>query len=140
MSEDKYTLTVHNLFSEQSKVVVVTEAVYNEYRRGIWRMKSSDRNFRKYTIAFSELSGECDCFHEFCSNDSDPARLAERQLLQQDLLQAMALLPENDRALLRAIFEEGTPEREIAAQFGVSQKVISRRKQRLITFLKKILI
>lgn len=138
--EEQYTLTVYNPLTGQSKTVVVTEAVYNEYRRGIWRMKDSDRRFRKNVSVFSDLNGDYDCFCEFCSDDNDPARLTERNLLQKDLLRVLELLPEDDRVLLCAIFVEGKTEREIAVLLGVSQKVISRRKLRLITFLKKFLI
>jgi len=124
----------------QSKTVVVTEAVYNEYRRGIWRIKSSDRRFHKNVSVFSNLNGDYDCFCEFCSDDDDPAYLTERKILQQDLLRVFELLPVNDRVLLCAIFVEGKTEREIAVLLGVSQKDINRRKRRLINFLKKFLI
>ena len=140
MLGDQYTLTVYNPLTGQSKIVVVTEAVYKEYRRGIWRMKSGDRIFHKHVISFSDLIGDCERFRELCSTDNDPALLAEQKLLHQDLLRAFALLPEEDRVLLRAIFEEGRSECDIAAQLGVSQTVISRRKRRLIQILKKYLI
>ena len=140
MLEKQYTLTVYNPLTGQSKTAVVTEAVYNEYRRGIWRMKSSDRRFHKNVSLFSELSGEHDCFYEFSSDENDPAKLTEQQLLRQDLLRAFELLPEDDRILLFAVLAEGKTERELAAMFGVSQKVIGRRKRRLITFLKKFLL
>ena len=103
-------------------------------------MKSGDRSFHKNVITFCDLTGECERFREFCSIDDDPAQLIERQFLQQDLLQAFAQLPVEDRNLLRAIFEEGRSERDIATQLGVSQKIIGRRKRRLINFLEKILL
>jgi len=138
--EEQFTLTVYNPLTGQSKTVVVTEAVYNEYRRGIWRMKDNDRRFRKNVSVFSNLNGDYDCFCEFCSDDNNPACVVERNLLQQDLSRVCELLPEDDRILLCAIFVDGKTEREIATLFGISQNAISQRKRRLINFLKKILL
>ena len=140
MSQENHILSVYNTLTGRAEDVAVSETLYNGYRRGIWRIKSNDRIFHKNVIAFSELIGECERFREFRSDDDDPARLTERQLLLQELFHALALLPEDDRALLYAVFEEGRSERDIAAQLGVSQKDVNRRKRRLIIFLKNFLI
>ena len=140
----KHTISVYNPATGQVEHIEVSEAVYNEYRRGGWCIENNDRRFRKHEIPFVDLKGGLhgtyENFDEFRSNQSDPEQLVIEKSMLHELQRAMDGFTENDRALLYAIFVDGKSEREIAAEQGVSQVAIHKRKQRFIKILKKLLI
>ena len=136
MHQENYTLNVYNPASGQNEDISVTEAVYDEYRRGNWRIRNNNRRFRKWETVFADLTGDCERFCEFCSDEDDPVRHFESQLLQRNMFQALAQLSEDDRALLRAVFGEGKSERQVAAAMGLPYMTIHCRKIRLLQDIK----
>ena len=52
-----YTLTVFNTCTSQYEDIEVTKEVYNEFRRGEWRIEKNDDKHRANETPFSELIG-----------------------------------------------------------------------------------
>ena len=52
-----YTLTVFNTCTSQYEKVEATKEVYNEFRRGEWRIEKNDDKHRANETLFSELIG-----------------------------------------------------------------------------------
>ena len=98
-----YMLSIYNVLSGQTEDIEVSEAIYNEYRRGLWRIKNNNRRFRNHETTFSELKGGADGhyenFSEFCLESDDPDSLMVMRLTQQQLLKAVDQLDEADRLL-----------------------------------------
>lgn len=71
-----YTLTVFNTCTSQCEDVEVTKEVYNEFRRGEWRIDKNDDKHRANETPFSELIGGDDGafenFSEFIDNSQNP--------------------------------------------------------------------
>lgn len=143
MSNENYILSVYSALTGQIEDIQVTEAIYNEYRRGGWTIERNDSRFRENEIPFSDLKGGLDGafenFREFRSEEDNPAELTVRQLTLQQLRMALGSLDKPDQELLLDIFERGKTEREIAAAQGVSQNAINKKRQRLMRKLKNIL-
>ena len=71
-----YTLTVFNTCTSQYEKVEATKEVYNEFRRGEWRIEKNDDKHRANETLFSELIGGNDGafenFREFIDNSLNP--------------------------------------------------------------------
>lgn len=73
----------------------------------------------------------------------EEADSAEEQALRniqiQHLHRALSLLSEDERLLIEQIFFEERTEREIAAETGIYHNAVHKRKERILSKLKKIL-
>lgn len=74
---------------------------------------------------------------------TDEADSAEEQALKniqiQQLHRALALLTEDEFLLIRQIFFEERTERELALEYGLSQKGINKRRQRILERLRELI-
>jgi len=104
MPQENYILSVYNTISGKVEEIEVSEADYNEYRRGGWCIDRSNRRFREKETPFTDLKGGLDGayenFDEFRSEQDDPAQLVVNELLLEDLRQALACLTDAERELL----------------------------------------
>lgn len=143
MMTKTYTLTVFNTCTSQYEDVAVTKEIYNEFRRGEWKIKRNNRKHRANETPFSLLIGGADGsfenFTEFVFTEDDPADHYMDKLLRSALQHAMEDLPEKDKALIHALFYENLTERAYAEQLGVCQSAVHKRKRRILVKLKKIL-
>ena len=62
-----------------------------------------------------------------------------RQMLVDKLKSCLSLLAKDEMELICALFYEGLTEREIAAEYGVSQAAINKRKKRVLKKIKKFM-
>lgn len=142
MSEENYIISVFNPTTRQAEEIAVSEAIRNEFRRGAWNIENNDRSFRKHETTITDLSGgqggSYENFHEFRSDEDDPARVVAALFERRDLHQALTRLEDSDRELLWAIFIEGKSERRTAAEMGLPYMTVHSRKVRLLQKLKKI--
>ena len=74
--EKTYTVTVFNTLTSLYEEITVSETVFNEFRRGEWRIsKNNDKHSANETL-FSELNGGKDGayenFHEFIDTEHTP--------------------------------------------------------------------
>lgn len=73
----------------------------------------------------------------------EKADSAEEQAIKniqiQQLHRALALLSEDERLLIEQIFFEERTERELALEYGLSQKGINKRRQRILERLRELI-
>ncbi len=142
--ENTYTVTVFNTVTSEYEEVSVSKAVYNEYRRGEWRIQKNDEKHGDNETPFSSLIGgenaAYENFHEFVDESQNPLLLVLEKEEAPDLHKAICQLSEEDRLLVESIFFKGMSEREYAEKCGVSQPTIHWKKVRILKYLKKILL
>lgn len=138
-----YTLTVFNTCTSQYEDVEVTREVYNEFRRGEWRIEKNDDKHRANETPFSELIGGDDGafenFSEFIDNSLNPESILAESAQINALYSAMDMLSDLDKQLLQALFFDGMTEREYADLTGVFRNAVHKRKVRILAELKKIM-
>ena len=133
--------------------VVVTEAVYREYMRPIWREnKRREREKRCKDEKGNRCTDDC----SFCEKDRtgrflslerviedgyeaadtvDVTELAMNNLLIEELNAALNGLEPKDLQIAQ-LFGMGLSEREIAGVVGLSQKGVNKRKNRIFEQLR----
>ncbi len=138
-----YTLTVFNTCTSQYEDVEVTREVYNEFRRGEWRIEKNDDKHRANETPFGELIGGDDGafenFSEFIDNSLNPESILAESAQINALYSAMDMLSDLDKQLLQALFFDGMTEREYADLTGVFRNAVHKRKVRILAELKKIM-
>ena len=138
-----YTLIVFNTCTSQYEKVEATKEVYNEFRRGEWRIEKNDDKHRANETPFSELIGGDDGafenFGEFIDNSQNPECIFAEQIQIESLYSAMDMLSDLDKQLLQALFFDGMTEREYAERTGVFRNAVHKRKVRILAKLKKIM-
>ena len=60
-------------------------------------------------------------------------------MMAAKLRQCIALLPEEDRKLIQAIYYDGLSEQVVGQKFGISQPAISKKKDRILKKLLKFI-
>ena len=126
-----YTLTVFNTCTSQYEKVETTKEIYNEFRRGEWRIEKNDDKHRANETPFSELIGGDD--------GQNPKCIFAEQIQIESLYSAMDMLSDLDKQLLQALFFDGMTEREYADLTGVFRNAVHKRKVRILAKLKKIM-
>ena len=138
-----YTLTVFNTCTSQYEKVETTKEIYNEFRRGEWRIEKNDDKHRGNETPFIELIGGDDGafenFSEFIDNSQNPKCIFAEQIQIESLYSAMDMLSDLDKQLLQALFFDGMTEREYADLTGVFRNAVHKRKVRILAKLKKIM-
>ncbi len=138
-----YILNVYNPTSGEYEDVVVTEDVYNAYRRTEWNADKNDAKYSANNTPFSSLiggeDGAYENFKEFVSDDCNPLLIMTDKLLRQTLHRALNALSEDEYCLISAIYISGKSEREYAKETGIPQKTINDRKRRIIIKIKKFM-
>ena len=141
--ENTYTVTVFNTITSEYEEVSVSKAVYNEYRRGEWRVQKNDEKHGDNETPFSSLIGgenaAYENFHEFIDESQNPLLLVLEKEEAPELHKAICQLSEEDRLLVESIFFKGMSEREYAEKCGVFRNAVHKRKRRILGLLKNIL-
>ena len=139
----KYTLTVYNTVTHRNEEVEVTREVYQAYRRTGWGIENNDASFFAHEIQMSGLiggeEGAYENFKEFIDTENIPDNTVLKIMEIDALLKALSVLSDADNELVQALFYDGLTEQEYAVQVGISQQMISRKKQRILKSLKKLL-
>lgn len=136
-----FTLWVYNTLTGLHEEVEVSEEVYRTYKRTQWNIEDNDESYYEHEIQFSGLIGGEDNnyenFHEFVVNTFETDFITKMQL---DALQkAVDNLPDEENALIRAIYFEGMSERDYAALLDEPAMTIHDRKVRILKKIKKSL-
>lgn len=138
------TVMVFNTCTSQYEEVLVSEEVYNEYRRGEWRIQKNDAKHRANETPFSALVGGKDGayenFREFVDTANVPEKLVLQSMLLNSLRHAITGLDPAEQKLIEALFFKGDSEQKYAVKVGVTQQAISKQKRRIIEKLKKQLV
>lgn len=131
-------LKVYDTFTKELVDVEVSEEVYKAYKRTEWSINKKDAAFRERILTFSELKGEVENFNEMMS-DEDSAKNAETKIFTAKLREALKVFSESDKELIKKLFFENKTERECAEYYGINQKNINKKKQRILCSLNKLL-
>ena len=76
---------------------------------------------------------------QFQDESASAEDLAIKNLQAQQLHKALSVLSEDERYLIEQLYFKERTERELAAQFNLSQKAINKRRQRILEKLREIL-
>lgn len=70
----------------------------------------------------------------------DIAETVVSAVMVDRLKAALLLLSDSEQALIHAIFFDGLTEREVGAKLGITRSVVNKRKTRILTKLRKIIV
>lgn len=143
MSNDTYTISVYNTCSGQYEEIAVTKEVYDEYRRGKWRMDKNDDKHRENETPFSALiggeNGGFEHFKEFISDEFSP----ESRILEQErntlIHNAVASLPDGERIVVELFYFQHLSCAEIGARLCITEQAVTGRRRSAYRRLKKYL-
>jgi len=141
MMERTYTVKVYNTISNQFEDVAVTKEVYDTYRRTEWNIKDNNESFYEHEIQMSGLIGGEDDgyenFREFVDEENTPERNIVYAEIKKALLESVAELAEEERALVHALYWQGLSEREYSRRSGIPQRTINHRKMYILEKMRK---
>ena len=139
-----YAINIFDTTTEKEKVIYVSKEVYDEFRRGEWRIEKNDSKHTANETQFSALLGGADGayenFHEFVDNEANPEKLVFRSIMIEKLYHALDHLEKADRELIEALYFQELTEKKLAHNLLVSQQAVHRRKMRILEKLKKFLV
>ena len=138
----------------EGQQVPVIEEVYRAYKQPLWAEHKRQEREKRCAVSdgkggLKRCNGDCskcpydrtgrvlslDAFEEESgqaveAESPDIADIAADAILLEELWAAVAELDPDNRRIIE-LFSEGHPEREIAAEVGLSQKAINKRKAKL---------
>ena len=139
--ERTYTVKVYNTISNQFEDVAVTKEIYDIYRRTEWNIKDNNESFYEHEIQMSGLIGGEDDgyenFREFVDEENTPERNIVYAEIKKALLESVAELAEEERALVHALYWQGLSEREYSRRSGIPQRTINHRKMYILEKMRK---
>lgn len=139
-----YAINIYDTITEKEKVIYVSKEVYDEFRRGEWRIEKNDSKHKANETQFSALlggeDGAYENFHEFVDNEANPEKLVFRSIMIEKLHHALDHLEKADRELIEALYFQELTEKKLAHNLLVSQQAVHRRKMRILEKLKKFLV
>ena len=153
-TNDKQQANIQRFIEINGQKIPVTEDVYRAYKRPAWaEHKRQEREKRCRDENGSRCTGDCskcakqrigatlslDRFTDEGFDVADdvnlPELIADKLLLEQLYIALDELDPDNRRIM--QFFSIGKSEREIAAEIGLSQKAINKRKTKLFAQLRE---
>ena len=138
-----YAINVFDTTTGKERVIHVCKEVYDEFRRGEWRIEKNDGKHKANETQFSALlggeDGAYENFHEFVDYESNPENLILHSLMIEKLYSALDHLEKAERDLIKALFFEEISEGKYAKEHRVSQQAVNCRKKTILKKLKKFL-
>ena len=139
-----YAINVFDTTTGKEKLIHVCKEVYDEFRRGEWRIEKNNGKHKANETQFSALlggeDGAYENFHEFVDYESNPEDLLLHSLMIEKLYSALEHLDKAERELIDALFFQDLSERKVAEKYRVSCIAIHKRKQRILKKIKEFLI
>lgn len=134
-----YIVKVVDTFTGVEKEVEVTEEVFNEFRRGKWRIAKNNKKHADNSVPFSSLNREdghsVDDFSEMADNTYNPENLIDEDDLKSDV----ALLNSSEKDLIHALYYEKLSSREYAKRINRSQSWVQKKKFKILKKLKNFI-
>lgn len=138
-----YAIITFNTATGMEETVPVTKEVYDEFRRGIWRIEKSDLKYITHTYPMSCLIGDDDDsedeFHEYEDTDFNLEEIISTEFVLSKLREGVKGLSPIERRIVYYLFFEECSEKEVAEIFSISQQAIHKRKIKIFKNLKKFL-
>ncbi len=123
--------------------IEVSENIAKEYKRTKWLIEKNDSSFYEHQIQFSQLVGGDDGafenFKEFVIDNDPTYDTAIKRSEIERLLKALGKLKPYERELIEMIYFDELSERDCALHYGISQKNINKKKERILVKLNKLL-
>ena len=129
----KYKVSVFNTLTSQYEEVEVSKEVFDEYRRGLWRIKKNNKKHCKHTTPFSGLKGfneESENFHELIDEGSDPIDEISFEMVLDSL-------NEIERDMVEAIVLRGESKSDYAKAHQITKQAVGQKLQRILKKLEK---
>ena len=136
MAEKQYYIKI------SGQMIEVTKEVYREFRymeRHMQTLEEKDKRHR--VISYNALDPDETLGEEAVPDLTTPSveDQAIAGLMAAKLRRCLALLSEDDRRLIQAIYYEGLSERELSEREGVPQTTINYRRNLIVQKLRKML-
>lgn len=123
------------------QMIEVTKEVYREFRYMERHMQTlEEKDERHRVISYNALDTDETLGEEAVPDLISPSveDQAIAGLMAAKLRRCLALLPEDDRRLIQAIYYEGLSERELSEREGVPQTTINYRRNLIVQKLRKM--
>lgn len=138
-----YAIITFNPATGTEETVPVTKEVYDEFRRGIWRIDKSDLKYITHTYPMSCLIGDDDDsedeFHEYADTNFNLEEIISTEFVLSKLREGVKGLSPVERRIVYYLFFEECSEKEVAEIFSISQQAIHKRKIKILKKLKNFL-
>lgn len=135
-----YAIITFNPATGMKESVLVTKEVYEEFLRGIWRIKKNNHKYYSNTFPMSCLIGDEDDsedeFHEYEDENFDLEEMIIHSERLEQLRCELKKLPKDERRLISAIYKYGLTEMEYGSRIGMSQRMVHYNKERILKKLK----
>ncbi|MDD4509326.1 MAG: sigma-70 family RNA polymerase sigma factor [Oscillospiraceae bacterium] len=136
------------------QLIEVSEEVYAAYTKGDRKMRYFEADLKTERIIIGEdgkvkkvIPSREDSLDRLMDNNAeqfpDAAETVEEavfcRMTEKAVHKALSLLSEKERDLILALFFENKTERDVAAELGISQPAVHKRKNKILAQLKLFL-
>ena len=133
------TLKVYDTISGKMVDVEVSDEVFTEYKRAVWREEKNDSRFYNNEIQFSMLVGGDDDayenFHEFIDFDDSIVETS----INKKQVEKISELKRQERELIQLLYFKNLSEQECAIVLKTSRQNIHNKHVRVLAKINKLL-
>lgn len=132
---------IYQIRIKDQLVPVEEEVYYAYYRAKRYEKNLEEKDARNRKVLFSNLDTEMLNGEEMIPDME--ARSVEAFVIETLMLERMRkcleLLGKEEKEIIRVLFYENMSEREAAAEWGISQPAVHKRKKRVLTRLRNMM-
>ena len=129
MADKKYYIRVPEALVEVSEDVFKTSRYMDRHFQTLEETDARNRVFSYDALDTEDMLG-AELFPDPSSSNIEDQVIAS--MMAAKLRRCIALLPEEDRKLIRAIYYEGASEKDTGKLFGISQRAVSKRLHQIL--------
>lgn len=129
MADKKYYIRVPEALVEVSEDVFKTSRYMDRHFQTLEEKDARNRVFSYDALDTEDMLG-AELFPDPSSSNIEDQVIAS--MMAAKLRRCIALLPEEDRKLIRAIYYEGVSEKDTGKLFGISQRAVSKRLHQIL--------
>ena len=129
MADKKYYIRVPEALVEVSEDVFKTSRYMDRHFQTLEEKDARNRVFSYDALDTEDMLG-AELFPDPSSSNIEDQVIAS--MMTAKLRRCIALLPEEDRKLIRAIYYEGASEKDTGKLFGISQRAVSKRLHQIL--------
>jgi len=121
-------------------VFPVSGQEYREYYRELERRKYIRRLEKGKKLSYEQAVEDGLPLERLGAGEiPSPEDEIEKKIMIERMLEAIELLEEDEKRLIRQLYFDGLPAREIARQRGITHRAVLKQRNRIVAKLKKIL-
>ena len=118
--------------------VPVSEEIYSEYKRPVWR-EAKRKNIRKEREISLDFMAENGLEYMCTDKQKLTEEIVADKLMLEMLMKALKMLTDDERRLIDEIYYNEKSERNLSKQINVPQQTINSRKTAIIKKLRKFM-